>query len=166
MLAIARLVLRALCETIAEKRPALLEMIRRIIDNLVLPLAGSMAKTYPLDPQAREQAARYHRHPLRKRVDGWILSTDVGCIFILLDGLVQAWSILQDDQLRPLIRGDDRGFSPFRPRRAIRAQHPRQRSPLCAVCCAMPRQPAIRSLVDAVAERFDLYKRLAIERKL
>ena len=154
-------VLRALCETYLWKSdPALFEMIRRIIDNLVLPLAGSMAKTYPLDPQAREQGGGIIGTRRLQRVDGWILSTDVGCIFILLDGLVQAWSILQDDQLRPLIEEMIAVFLRF-DLDAIRAQ---THATLTALRGLLRYAEATgdRSLVDAVAVRFDLYKRLAM----
>ncbi|MBN1543310.1 glycoside hydrolase family 127 protein [candidate division KSB1 bacterium] len=154
-------VLRALCELYRWKGdPALLEMIRRILDHLVLPLRGRVQTSYPLDPRAREQGGGIIGTRRLQRVDGWILSTDVGCVFILLDGLVQAWSLLQDDKLRPLIEEMIEVFLRF-DLDAIRAQ---THATLSALRGLMRYAEATsdRSLVDAVAVRFDLYKRLAM----
>jgi len=38
-----------------------------------------------------------------ERVGNWILSTDIGCDFIFMDGVVQAYQVSQQEELKPLI---------------------------------------------------------------
>lgn len=95
--------LRGLCEHWLWKRDiSSLEAVRRIVRNLYLPLRELYAK-YPVDPAKRKKAAGGESGSIAEESDGWSLSTDVGCVFIALDGLVQAWEVMGDDDLKPLI---------------------------------------------------------------
>ena len=91
--------LRGLCEYYEWKRdPQTLAQIRAVVHNLALPLRGSYAR-YPIDPVLRTRAAA----PANPgAVDGqlngqhgdWAVSSDTGCAYIFLDGLVHAWVVL------------------------------------------------------------------------
>ena len=92
--------LRGLCEYYEYKHdPATLAQIRAVITNLALPLRGKYA-AYPIDPAVRA-AATAPANP--GSVDGhlsgqhgdWAVSSDTGCAFIFLDGLVHAWVVLR-----------------------------------------------------------------------
>jgi uncharacterized protein len=96
-------VLRGLCEYYLWKKDAkVLTYINRIIDNLVIPTAG-FHKIYPIDPSLRKQGG----HQIGSRLDGsvgkWILSTDIGCDFIFMDGVVQAYQVTHREELEPVI---------------------------------------------------------------
>ncbi len=89
-------VLRALSELYRTTgSPEVLESGRRILRNLVLPLLGRYA-SYPTSDAARnasgEASGSRDRH-----VGDWQLSTDIGCAFILTDGIVQASEVFGAD---------------------------------------------------------------------
>ncbi|MDX2111635.1 MAG: glycoside hydrolase family 127 protein [Verrucomicrobiota bacterium] len=72
-----------------------------IIENLFLPTAG-MYGAYPIDPAARVTAGQYSgTHS--KQIGDWILSTDVGCFVIGMDGLIDAYDVFRDERLVPMI---------------------------------------------------------------
>jgi hypothetical protein len=98
--------LRALCEVHdapffpQTERDQALAQIRRIVQNLALPLRGAYAQ-YPIDPALRAQAAA-PANPgavdghLAARHGNWAVSSDTGCAFIFLDGLTHAWVTLRE----------------------------------------------------------------------
>ena len=88
-------VLRALAE-LERWRPGgpARALARPIIENLILPTAGQHA-LYPLDPDARRAGGSFSGTHLG-RIGNWLLSTDVGCDFICLDGVVDASRGAQD----------------------------------------------------------------------
>jgi hypothetical protein len=91
-------VLRGLCELHAWRGDAWSrDRIAAIVDHLVLPCRGVFA-SYPID---HRQGLEFGMHSgdIAARRDRWRLSTDVGAVFILLDGAVQAWSVVGGDAL-------------------------------------------------------------------
>ena len=71
----------------------ILDWIYQIIDNLFLPMAGHL-KNYPQTSEDREihsqgGAAGSASHRFRE----WVLSSDIGCVFIALDGLTEAYEL-------------------------------------------------------------------------
>jgi hypothetical protein len=95
-------VLRALSEYYLWKKDAnTLQMINRIIANLALPTKGLHA-IYPIDPSKRIHTGSY-AGTHQKSIGKWILSTDIGCNFIFLDGLVQAYQLNKTPELEALI---------------------------------------------------------------
>ena len=95
-------VLRALSEYyLWKKDPKTLEMIQQIIQNLALPTKGQHA-LYPIDPSKRTHTGSYSGTH-QKAVGKWILSTDIGCDYIFLDGLVQAYQLQKSPELKALI---------------------------------------------------------------
>jgi len=94
-------VLRALCENYQyTKSDKVLTMIKTIVNNLVLPTKG-YHKIYPIDPTQRVEAggiAGSHS----KTIGKWILSTDIGCDFIFMDGVIHAYEVLKTDDLKSI----------------------------------------------------------------
>ena len=77
-------------------------MVRRIVKNLYLPLAGYYS-TYPLDPEVRKTLGSYSG-TVSEVVGHWILSTDIGCAFMCLDGLSQYYEIYRDQNVLELLK--------------------------------------------------------------
>jgi hypothetical protein len=86
--------LRGLCEHYTWRHQAeVLTRIRRIVDDLFLPLSGRFAG-YPIDPVQRgPQGGGPTGEHLGGTLDGWRLSSDIGCAFIGLDGLTHAYEL-------------------------------------------------------------------------
>lgn len=96
--------LRGLCEHYSWlHRSEVLQRIRRIVDDLYLPLVGRYA-TYPIDPARRQpQGGGLAGEHLGGILDGWRLSSDIGAAFIALDGLTHAYEIDPRPELAVLI---------------------------------------------------------------
>ena len=88
--------LRGLCEYWLWKRdPQVKDLIGRCASNLFARVRGRCA-SYPLDMSVREQALKgLYPGSVSGVVDGWKISSDVGCVFIGLDGFVQACAVLR-----------------------------------------------------------------------
>jgi len=94
--------LRGLCEYYQWKNDShVLDMIKTIVDSLVLPTAG-YHKLYPIDPSQRQHTGKYSGTST-KQIGNWILSSDIGCDFIFLDGVTHAYEILRTDKLKDII---------------------------------------------------------------
>ena len=73
-----------------------------IVDNLFLPLLGRFS-SYPSSPEKRVLNGEAAGHIAGNALDGWMLSTDIGCAFISLDALTQYYSLFGGEQIRALI---------------------------------------------------------------
>ncbi len=94
--------LRALCEYYNWKKDtSALGMIKKIIEHLALP-TKSIQKNYPIDPAKRINSGSYGGTE-ESKIGNWILSTDIGCNYIFLDGLTQAYQIMPSHELKELI---------------------------------------------------------------
>lgn len=93
--------LRGMCEyyQLAGERPAF-ELIERIVKNLYIPTTGRYSN-YPVENRCND--GKEAGEIKGKLVDGWYLSSDIGCVFIALDGISHAYEILKTDALRSLI---------------------------------------------------------------
>ena len=77
------------------------DMAEGIVNKLFLPLRGAYEQ-YPLDPGSRKGGGE----AIGSRadvLDGWRLSTDVGCAFIPIDGLSQVYCVMPSNDLRLLL---------------------------------------------------------------
>ena len=93
--------LRGLCEYYEQFKDAFaLRMIKAICQNLYLPTKNRY-HTYPVD-----------RHPQNAgdvsgntwgELNGWKLSSDVGCAFMSIDGLSHAYLLLKDAEIKELL---------------------------------------------------------------
>jgi uncharacterized protein len=96
--------LRAFCEIHAVTgREEMLDRMRRIVDELYLPLRGKW-NTYPINPERRDKTKGAQAGTMVDGVvDGWKLSSDIGTAFIALDGLTQAYEVEPRPELGELI---------------------------------------------------------------
>ena len=73
-----------------------------MIRNLALPLRGAYRR-YPRTPDDRNRDGGTVGRLTGRTVDGWRVSTDVGCAYIFLEGLVSAYRELPSPELASLI---------------------------------------------------------------
>ncbi len=78
------------------------ERARRIVENLYLPLLGKFP-TYPTAREKRMAKAEAAGQLGEEIVDGWLLSTDIGCAFISMDALAQYYTLFADASVRALL---------------------------------------------------------------
>lgn len=89
--------LRAMCEYYEwTNDPTALQTIKNITYNLLIP-SEEFYRSYPLNRRAEQGKAMGKL--LHTPKDGWYLSTDTGCAFIMLDGAAHAYKILKDQVL-------------------------------------------------------------------
>lgn len=96
-------VLRGLCqyyEWSGDKKA--LEMINSIVYNLFMKGKG-LFKDYPIDPESRKKNLGDAIGEIVYNDNNWILSSDIGCIFIGMEGLIHAYKILGHEDLKELI---------------------------------------------------------------
>jgi uncharacterized protein len=94
-------VLRGLCELHCWRQDDWsLEQIRNIVDSLALPCLGEY-KNYPVTGDLDPIGGDVSGHSIDS-AGKWILSTDTGCAFIFMDGVIQAYSILGGETLKAL----------------------------------------------------------------
>jgi len=97
--------LRALCAYARlEKSPVIdaKSIARRLARGLFLPCRGAFVH-YPIDPAGRKGGGGASGNVVEEIADGWRLSTDVGCFVIGVDGLVDAYALTGDEDLKPVI---------------------------------------------------------------
>ena len=95
--------LRGLCEYYKWKDDkSVLPLVRSIADSLFLRGAGRYAR-YPISAAERSTAGGEASGSINSTNEEWMLSTDVGCIFIGAAGLVDAYEVLKDPALPPVI---------------------------------------------------------------
>ena len=95
--------LRGLCEYYEWRGDsAVLSVIRTMARNLFLPWKGHYA-TYPVRPEDRKQNVGAASGETVGQIGRWQLSSDVGCLFIGMDGLIHAYAVTHDEELRPVI---------------------------------------------------------------
>lgn len=97
--------LRALCELYEWKRePDVLERIRAMVRGLYLPLEGKY-RVYPRTKDSRLLGTGAESgQTTGEIVNGWILSSDIGCSFIPLDGMTHVYRLTRDPALGRVIR--------------------------------------------------------------
>lgn len=95
--------LRGLCAYYEWKHDrAVLEMIRTLAVNLFTPLKGYYAE-YPISPEERVQNVGAESGSMVGRIGRWQLSSDIGCVFIGMEGLIHAYVVTKDARLKPVI---------------------------------------------------------------
>lgn len=95
--------LRALCEYYNWKKdPAVKTYISNIINNLALPTKG-YHKIYPINPDERNKETGAAIGTTQSAIGRWKLSSDIGCDFIFMDGVIQAYEVVPSPALKELI---------------------------------------------------------------
>lgn len=96
-------VLRGLCAYYEWKHdPKVLAMIKDIVNNLFLKGQGKY-KSYPIDPAKRKKDVGQVIGDIVKTDGQWILSSDIGCVFIGMEGLINAYKIVPSPQIKEVI---------------------------------------------------------------
>ena len=93
--------LRGLCEHYELFGDAFCKQtVCRVVENLYLPKIGKFS-TYPVDRETQDtgdvSGSRIGT------IRDWILSSDVGCAFMSIDGLSHAYRLLKDERLKQLL---------------------------------------------------------------
>lgn len=95
--------LRGLCEYFEwTGDSAAIDIASGIVNNLFLPIADAV-DTYPIDPAQRVADAGDMSGTTQNTVDGWRLSSDIGCVFIGMDGLIHYYKHDRNPQIKELI---------------------------------------------------------------
>ena len=95
--------LRGLCEYYAWKQdPQALEIARTIVDSLFVPIAPFVDK-YPLSDKERIAGTGDMSGSVQNTVGGWRLSSDIGCVFIGMEGLIHSYQYVPSEQSKALI---------------------------------------------------------------
>lgn len=93
--------LRGLCEYYEKYgKVEIIDIIRRIVENLYLPLTGKICD-YPV-LRRKENDGGVDGHT-SESTDGWLLSTDTCCAFMSIDGLSHAYKLLKDERILCLL---------------------------------------------------------------
>ena len=95
--------LRGLCEYYEWKGDsAALNVARGIAENLFLPIDEAIDR-YPVDSIARHKDVGDMSGSAQNTVNGWRLSSDVGCVFIGMEGLIHYYAHDRNPQIKHLI---------------------------------------------------------------
>jgi hypothetical protein len=95
--------LRALCEYYEWKKDdKVLSIISSISHNLFVKGKGYY-KDYPIEPEKRNSTEGKEAGNIDRIKNNWMLSTDIGCVFIGMDGAIQAYKLLKDPELKEVI---------------------------------------------------------------
>lgn len=87
--------LRGLCEYYTLTGGSeIIPVISGIVSNLFLPDA-QLYSTYPIDPESRVAGGGAESGSIQDEVAGWRLSSDIGCVFIGMSGLIHAYATLK-----------------------------------------------------------------------
>lgn len=91
--------LRGLCEYYeCFHKEEVLDILKRVFRTLYLPTAGRFA-SYPLE---RDKGWGDVSGTSCETQDGWLLSTDIGCAFMSIDGLSHYYSLTKSPEARAL----------------------------------------------------------------
>ena len=74
---------------------SVLPFIKSIVDSLFVPIEPYVNE-YPLDPDSRRKDEGRESGNISAVIGHWRLSTDIGCIFIAMDGYLQGLQVLKD----------------------------------------------------------------------
>ena len=96
--------MRGLCEWYEwEKREDVYAAIKKMAEGLFLKTLGKY-RQYPMEKHQRLQGAGAEAGSLTgESASGWLPSTDIGCAFIMTDGVSHAYRILKTDALYSLL---------------------------------------------------------------
>ncbi|MBQ9659834.1 MAG: glycoside hydrolase family 127 protein [Bacteroidales bacterium] len=96
-------VLRGLCEYYEwTGDPVALDRIRAIVDGLFMHGKGKF-RNYPIDPESRRRNLGDAIGEIVYNDADWVLSSDIGCVFIGMEGLIHAYKLIGGAELKALI---------------------------------------------------------------
>lgn len=149
-------VLRSLCEQYRTTGDAeTLQLVRRIVENLVLP-AAVMLEEYPATADERRRIGRDSGIASKGNATGWRLSTDDGCVLILWDGVVET---LRVDPSPELLEASE-SFARLFQRLDLPEMQAQTHASLTGMRAALAHHDLVddQSLLVSVREAFAAYK--------
>lgn len=95
--------LRGLCEYYAWKKDGrVLSVIQSIVNNLFIPGKGYYA-SYPIAPEQRIKGVGDKSGSIQNTINNWQLSSDIGCVFIGMEGAIHAYQYVPSQELKDVI---------------------------------------------------------------
>ena len=95
--------LRGLCEYYKwTGDKSVLPIVKSIAENLFVAAKGRYS-SYPIDSLQRSTAGGKESGSISSESSGWMLSTDVGCVFIGMAGLIDAYEVLDEPSVKKTI---------------------------------------------------------------
>ncbi len=92
--------LRGLCEYYEQfKDDRALEYMKKTIEDLYLPTKNRY-NTYPIEREYDDGGVSGHSYDI---LDGWKLSTDIGCAFMSIDGLSHYYKLTMEEDVKELL---------------------------------------------------------------
>ena len=144
--------LRGLCEYYADfPAPIIREKIQSIVENLYIKCADLYAR-YPVSGTRAQGGVSGNTVGEN---GGWLLSSDVGCAFIALDGLTAAYALFPSARLKNFIDGCIRVFLSIDKRGAHMQTH--ATLTCCRALLRMYRAAKEEAYLARAREVFDLY---------
>lgn len=148
--------LRGLCEYYKWKKDKkVLPIIRSIATNLFVKGKG-MYKEYPIDPKLRRSQEGGVSGNIAHSYRHWMLSTDIGCVYIGMDGAIQAYDLLRLPALKNVI---DEMINSFLSVDLVHIKA--QTHATLTACRGLVRYAAItgnRKYADEAVKRWQIYK--------
>ncbi|KAA6322669.1 hypothetical protein EZS27_027809 [termite gut metagenome] len=96
--------LRGLCEYYEWKKDEkILSVIQSISNNLFVKGKG-FYKEYPIIPSERKKNVGEESGSIQDTRNKWMLSSDIGCVFIGMEGAIHAYKILKTPELNKVIQ--------------------------------------------------------------
>ena len=83
------------------KNDKYLKQIKSIVDNFLVPIS-SFYERYPTQ-RKKQDLGGVSGFDDGTVINGWVLSTDIGCAFIMLDGISAAYEVYQDEKVKNII---------------------------------------------------------------
>jgi len=139
--------------------PRAREMMDRLVEKIGIPLRNWWA-SYPIAPGIRGAGKGGVEGSLQWQVGPWLLSSDIGYQFTALDGLVQAWQLDRNAELRASIKAGIERFLEM-DQLAVRAQAHGTLTTLRALL-RLYALTGEAKLLSAVEERYRLYRTVAM----
>lgn len=78
------------------KEEKYLDQIKSIVKNFLNPISSF----YSHYPTIQRDFGGVGGHITEELYDGWRLSSDIGCAFIMMDGMSEAYSLIKDEELK------------------------------------------------------------------
>lgn len=148
--------LRGLCEYyLWKKDKQVLPIIRSIAKNLFVAGKGLYSE-YPVDPALRQSHGGGASGNIANTYRHWMLSTDIGCVYIGMDGAIQAYDILRMPELKEVI---DEMVHSFLSVDVVKIKA--QTHATLTACRGLIRYADItgdKKYIDEVVERWKIYK--------
>lgn len=152
--------LRALCEYyLWKKDPNVKKYILTIMQNLAYPTIG-FHQFYPISSEGRLKNVGGMAGSTQNVVGKWMLSSDIGCDFIFMDGVIQVYKLFPSPRTKKLVEEMISRFLAMDLEKIQAQTH----ATLTAVRGLLryydiTKQPY---LLKAAQERYDLYRRIAM----